>query len=605
VTRGVPARDGDGFAPIESYGVIGDGKSAALVAADGSIDWWAVPALDSPPLFAALLDPVGEPRPPAGGHFALEPTVKYRVERRYLPGTNVLETTFVTRGGTVRVTDSVNQGSDGRLPWGELVRDIHPVRGKVPMRWRVAPGTLFHLTRPWTRDDAPPLLHVGSLLVALVADGAGALRRGHGEFSGEFTARAGHDALLALVVADGAPVVVPSAQVLRDRLRRTESAWRQWTTGIPYDGPDADLVIRSVLALRLLTYMPTGAMTAAATTSLPERVGGERNYDYRYGWIRDTSFVLDSFIRLGLTQEVQGTLAWMLSCVAATAPDIHPFYGLRGHVPDSEYELRLRGYRGSRPVRNGNRAVGQPQWGNYGDLLECVWLAVSRAGAVLDPGSADLIVALANRVCDVWADPDCGIWELDERRRNTFSTAGCWVALDRALRLASAGQISSRDRNRWEGERAAIREWIDTRCWSPSRGAYLAYPESEDLDASLLLLGRTGFCSGEDVRFRSTIDAISGELRKGPLMYRLSGASSYEGAFVPASFWLIDALMRTGRTKRARELWREARTLVNDLGLLSEEIDPSTGEFLGNIPQGLSHLALVNAAVQLNHAGRE
>jgi GH15 family glucan-1,4-alpha-glucosidase len=589
----------DGFVPIESYGVIGDGKSAALVARDGSVDWWAVPAMDSPPLFAALLHPVGGSRPPEGGHFALEPAVSYRVERRYVPGTNVLETTFVTSDGTVRVTDSVNQGSDGRLPWGELVREVHPVRGEVPMRWRVAPGTLFHVARPWNGESETPLLHVGSLLVALVTDDAGAVCRGRGEFTGEFTARAGHDALLALVVADGAPVVVPTAETLRERLRRTESGWRQWSEGIPYDGPDAELVTRSALALRLLTYLPTGAMAAAATTSLPERIGGERNYDYRYGWIRDTSFVLDSFIRLGLTQEVQGTLAWMLTCIAATAPDIHPFYGLRGHVPDSEYELDLRGYRDSQPARGGNRAVGQPQWGNYGDLLECVWLATSRAGAVLDPGSADLLATLANQVCDVWADPDCGIWELEERRRNTFSTAGCWVALDRALRLASAGQISSRDSARWEAEQAAIREWIDARCWSPSRRAYLAHPESEDLDASLLLLARTGFCSGEDKRFRSTIDAIMGELCEGPLVYRLSGASSYEGAFVPASFWLIDALVRAGRTGEARKLWREARTLVNDLGLLSEEIDPSTGAFLGNIPQGLSHLALVNAAVQV------
>ena len=587
----------DEFAAIESYGLIGDGESVALVARDGAIDWWAAPAIDSPPVFAAVLDPRD------GGCLTLEPSVPYQAKRRYLPGTNVLETTFSTRDGTVRVIDSLNQAANGLLPWAELARDIRPDDGEVPMRWRVRAGTLFHRARPWARLRDVPILHAGDLMVVLVTERTGQPQIGLGEFSGEFVAKAGQNALLTLIAADHAPLVVPSAAQVRGRREATEQAWREWCETVPYRGDDRELVLRSALVLKLLTYSPTGAMAAAATTSLPEKVGGERNYDYRYGWIRDTSFVLDSFIQLGLTQEVQGTLAWMLSCISATAPVIHPFYGLRGHVPDCETDLRLRGYRDSSPVRGGNRAIDQPQWGCYGDLLECVWLAVDRAGAHLDPASADLLDALGNHVCDIWTEPDCGIWELDQRQHNTFSKAGCWVALDRLIRLSARGQVSDRDVDRWQAEQQAIRAWIDEHCWSDAKRSYVGHAGSDELDASLLLLARTGFVDGKDRRFTQTIRAIRAELADGPLLYRFSGASEIEGAFVACSFWLIDALVRNGHSRQARRLWGELIPHVSDLGLLAEEIDPATGAFLGNLPQGLSHLALLNAAAQLNGQG--
>jgi GH15 family glucan-1,4-alpha-glucosidase len=577
--------------------VIGDGESAALVARNGAIDWWAAPAMDSAPLFAAILDPAD------GGRFTLEPTVPYQAERRYLPDTNVLETTFRTSDGTVRVIDSLNQGAGGLLPWAELARDIRPGGGSVPMRWRVAPGTRFHRVRPWARLRDVPVLHAGDLMIAIVADRAGEPRAGLGEFTGEFVARAGQDVLLTLVVADQAPLVVPSAREVRSRREATEAAWRDWCGTVPYRGEDRELVLRSALALKLLTYSPTGAIAAAATTSLPERIGGDRNYDYRYGWIRDTSFVLDSFIQLGLTQEVQGTLAWMLRSISATAPEIHPFYGLHGQVPDEETELPMRGYRDSRPVRGGNRAIGQPQWGCYGDLLECVWLAVDRAGAHLDPASADLLDALGDRVCDIWPEPDCGIWELDEHRQNTFSKVGCWVALDRLIRLSERGQVSGRDVDRWRAEKDAIRDWIDRNCWSSAKQSYVWYAGSSGssgLDASLLLLARSGFLRGDDPRFATTIGAIRGSLGEGPLMYRFTGANEIEGTFVACSFWLIDALVRSGQGGEARKLWHELTAHASDLGLFSEQIDPATGAFLGNIPQGLSHLAMLNAAALLD-----
>jgi GH15 family glucan-1,4-alpha-glucosidase len=584
----------EGFAPIASYGAIGDGKSAALVARDGAIDWWAAPAMDSAPVFAGLLDP------DTGGRFRLEPAVPYRVDRRYLPGTNVIETMFRTDDGCVRVIDSLNQAASGWLPWTELARDIQPVSGRVPMRWEISAGARFGTGRPWARLAEIPLLHAGDLLIGLVCEHAGELRPGLGSFSGEFVAAEGTSALLALVAAADAPIVLPSASEVRRRRDDTVSAWQAWSRDVPYSGQDRELVVRSVLALKLLTYAPTGAMAAAITSSLPERIGGDKNYDYRYGWVRDTSFVLDSFIHLGLTQEVQGTLAWMLRCIGQTAPVIHPFYGLGGHLAETEEtRLRLRGYRDSYPSRGGNRAADQPQWGNYGDLLECVWLAVDRAGAYLDTASADLLASLGNKVCDIWTEPDCGIWELTQRRHNTFSKAGCWVALDRLVRLAERGQVSGRDASRWEAEKNAIREWISQHCWSEKRNSFVAHAGSDELDAALLLLARTGFVSGADERFRATVTAIRDELTDGPWVYRRSGARAEEGAFVACSFWLVDALVRSGQADEAGQLWRQQVARASDLGLFAEEIDPSSGAFLGNIPQGLSHLALINAAVQL------
>jgi GH15 family glucan-1,4-alpha-glucosidase len=229
-----------------------------------------------------------------------------------------------------------------------------------------------------------------------------------------------------------------------------------------------------------------------------------------------------------------------------------------------------------------------------------VWLAVDRAGAHLDPASADLLDALGDHVCDIWTEPDCGIWELDERRHNTFSKVGCWVALDRLIRLSERGQVSERDVDRWQAERRAIREWVDTHCWSDARRSYVGRAGSDDLDASLLLLARTGFVDGKDPRFTGTIKAVRAELAEGPLLYRFSGAHEIEGAFVACSFWLVDALVRNGHARQARKLWHELIAHVSDLGLLAEEIDPATGAFLGNLPQGLSHLALLNAAAMLD-----
>lgn len=584
----------DGFAPIGEYGLLGDGRSAALVAADGSVDWWAVPSMDAPPVFAAILDPEG------GGAFTLEPTVPYQAEQRYRPGTNVLETTFRTSGGTVRVVDALNRDVDGPLAWTELAREVRGEAGEVPMHWRAAPGDRFGRARPWAREHAGrPLLRLQDQTIAVVTEQAGEPRVSRAEVCGEFVARPGTDALVALAVGDGGPVPVPHPARVRTRLRATEASWRRWSQTVAYDGPCRDLVLRSALVLKLLTYTPTRGLLAAATTSLPERIGGKRNFDYRYGWVRDTSFALDALIRLGQQHDAHGTLSWLLRAVSGTAPDIRPFYGMRGDVPAEGGELPVRGYRDSRPAHDGNQAVSQPQWGNFGDLLQTVWLAASRGLTVLDPATARMLELVADRVCDVWAKPDCGIWELGTRRHYTFSKMSCWVALDRAVRLAENGQLPTGNTDRWRAEAAAVRDWIEAHCWSPARRSYRFYAGSDELDAAVLLAARMGYLPADDPRFSQTIDAIRGELADGALLYRYTGSRQHEGAFLACSFWLADALALAGRGGDARHVFREAAARCSGLGLLSEEIDPASGELLGNLPQALSHLALLMAACEL------
>jgi GH15 family glucan-1,4-alpha-glucosidase len=289
----------------------------------------------------------------------------------------------------------------------------------------------------------------------------------------------------------------------------------------------------------------------------------------------------------------------MLSAISGTAPDIRPFYDVRGRAPGGQGRIGLRGYRDSRPVHRGNQAGTQDQWGNYGDLLESVWLAVSRGDVVLDMGTARMLEEMADRVCDLWARPDSGIWELGERRHYTISKMACWVTLDRMVRLAELGQLSVRDTRRWQAEAAAIRDWVDERCWSRAKRSYTFYAGTEDLDASVLLAARTGFLAPDDPRLGQTIDAIRRELADGALVYRYTGARSAEGAFLACSFWLVDAMARSGRADEAREVWKGVVAHASDLGLLSEEIDPASGELRGNLPQALSHLALVTAAYQL------
>ena len=591
----------EGFLPIGGYATLGDGRSCVLVGIDGAVDWWALPAMDGPPVFGALLDP------DRGGRLVLRPVAEFEVSRCYPDGGGVLETTFRTAQGTVRVTDSLNLGTSGLLPWAEFARRIDAVDGAVPMRWEVLPGDRFATTAPFVPPyPGAALLRAGGQQLALVTEAVGAPLPSPGGFSGEFTAHPGVPALLAVAATTDEPTPVPAPDAVLRRVEDTARQWARWTELVEYDGPWRDAVVRSALVHKQLTLASTGALQAAATTSLPERIGGSRNFDYRFSWVRDTAFALDALTALGLRGEVHATLSYLLRSVAATAPDVHVFYTLDGRAGSGDMtQVPLwRGYRGSAPVQVGNGAALQRQLGAYGDLVETVNRYVAH-GNVLDAGSGRLVAEVADQVCRQWHEDDAGLWELGAQRQYTSSKMGCWAALAGALELAGAGQVPDTHAGRWRATAAEIRDYVDGACWSSARGSYTFYAGSDDLDCATLLAARTGFCAGDDPRLHGTIDAIRRELSAGgPLLYRYTGMREQEGAFVACSFWLVEALAVAGRLDEARDVMDGMVARANDVGLFSEEIDPGSGELLGNMPQALSHLALIGAAVRLHTAGR-
>jgi GH15 family glucan-1,4-alpha-glucosidase len=580
----------DGFAPIGSYAAIGDGRTVALVAADGSVDFMSLPSLHAPTTFAAILDPE------RGGRFTLAPAGKYEAARRYVGRTNVLETTYRTGDGAARVTEALTLQDGGLLPWVEHARRIEGLEGSLRLEWRVEPRF------DWGRES-PRISRRGDLVVAAGAGlqlavmswDAGKVEAEDDALAGSFEIAAGERAMLALVAAHEQPLHVPSRDHVEARLDATCRVWERWLGFWSYDGPWEEEVARSALALKLLVYAPNGSIAAAPTTSLPEVVGGDKNYDYRYSWVRDSAFTLDALMRLGIPEQVQESFGCLLRAVRRTTPDLRPFYDLDGTVPTRREALdHLRGYRDSRPVRYGNAASTQLQLGSWGDLLETAALYVSE-GNVLDDDTAEMLTDCIDRVAMLWVDEDSGMWELDELRHYTTSKIAVWMAFERALRLAEEGHLPGRHVAQWREQLDRLHAWIEDRCWSEELGAYRGWAGEDALDAGVLRACRQGYPEWE--RLDRTVDTIRERLAAGPgLIYRTSEHVGQEGAFVACSFWVVEALARLGRVDEACETMEQILPYANDLGLFSEEIDPSSGELLGNFPQGLSHLALVNAA---------
>jgi GH15 family glucan-1,4-alpha-glucosidase len=589
----------DGFAPIESYAALGDGTTVALVASDGSVDFLSLPSMHSPTALGALLDPE------RGGRFSLRPTHSFDAERRYIDRTNVLETTYRTKSGAVRVTEALNLHGGGQLPWRELARRVECLSGEVELEWEAE-------VRPdWGRADVRiqrrrdvPVFEGGGLEVAIHVWDAGEPAIRDDSVGARFTLRDGGRALLALVATHDQPIPIPRRAEVERRLDDTTTVWREWLDNWEYDGPWADHLARSALALKLMSLEPTGALVAAPTTSLPERIGGDRNYDYRYMWVRDTAFTIDALMRLRLPEQVHESFCCLLRAVRTTAPDLRPFYSLDGHAADRCDELPLRGYRGSQPVRYGNAASSQVQLGSWGDLLETVDLYLE-AGNGLDESTADMLEQCVDRLAVIWPDEDSGIWELQECRSYTSSNLASWTALDRAVRLAYDGQLPDRHAPAWQEQRDRVREYIEERCWSETLGAYAEYADGETLDAAVLRGARMGWDRIAPERLRSTVDVIREGLDAGGgLLWRRTGNAGQEGAFLACSFWLVEALARRGDVDDAAGLFEQLLGYENDVGLLAEEIDPSDGSHLGNFPQGLSHLSLINAAASIDRARR-
>lgn len=584
----------DGYAPIEEYAALSDGRTAALVARDGRVDWWPVPVLDAAPACAALLDAT------KGGYVAVSPVDPFETERHYSRGTNVLEAVMTTERGAVRVTSALNMAATGRLPWTELAFRVEGLSGEVAMECAFAPGTQLRASRAKTaREQDVTVVRVGTHTMAVLFDGDGAEDVHASELGVGFRVRAGARLVFAVVATDQEPLFLPPLSVIDERLDATKENWRRWSREIDVSGPWAEQVVRSALVLKTLLAEWTGSIAAAATTSLPECVGGSRNWDYRFSWVRDSSFSIDALINLGLSEEVHNAVAWLLKAIDRNGPGMHVFYTLAGGTADDEEHLKVPGYRRSKPVRSGNGAARQLQLGNFGDVFDTVYRYVD-GGNVLDVSSQRVLCELADQCCEQWSEPDSGIWELAKQEHYTISKIGCWVALDRATKLAESGQLSRGRPARWRRERDRVRAFIERDCWSEHKRSYTFYAGSDELDAAVLLSARTGFDRGE--RLVGTIDAVSRELRRGPFVYRYSDADESEGAFVACTFWLVEALAGTGQRDAAVQLMNDAVRLTNDVGILAEEIDPETGAFLGNVPQALSHLALINAAFSLREA---
>lgn len=590
-TRAATVPRTDGYLPIEKYAAIGDGRSLALVGIDGAIDWMCLPDLDAPSVFAALLDPA------KGGSFALAPAVPYEANRTYVERTNVLETGYETAEGKVTVLEGLTLDNSQSAPWRELVRRVQGVSGRVPMQWRLRPRFDFgREAREPVRVADTLLYRYGDLQVGLRCWDAGQPEVSAETIDGRFEIESGQQALLALIASDDVALPCPQRGQIERRLQATIELWRDWIGRCRYRGRWQAAVQRSVLALGLLADGRTGAIAAAGTTSLPEVIGKSRNFDYRFGWVRDLSFTVDSLLRVGMEELSHASLGWLLGAVGQTHPRVNPVYSLTGEVIGSQRTLPLAGYHGTQPVHLGNQAGSQLQLGGVGDLVETVW-RYAEYGHALAPKTGERIADCVDLLCAIWQREDAGLWELSDYAQYTTSKISCWTALERLLSLAEHGQAPARHVERWRAERDRIQQFIETHLWSEARGSYVMKAGSDMLDCGVLLAARRGYADARGKRFNATIDAIRQELHtEGPLFYRYSGMQQQEKAFLACSFWMVEALALAGRHDEAAELMDRMVALASDVGLYAEEMDPASHQMLGNFPQALTHLALITAA---------
>lgn len=583
------------YAPIESYAPIGDGRTVALVGADGCIDWLPLPGLGARPVFSRLLDTEH------GGSILLQPDESFEASREYVAGTNVLQTVFVTASGSVRVTDAMVSGVAGRLPWAQLARRIDGIEGSVPMRWHVRPGTSWDTAAPWMHcSERGQSIRCGTMTMAVLGADHGPGEPDHDGpngpvLRGAFNTTPDSRHLLTLVATDGEPLHLPDPRVVDDGIDRTIAAWQDWSSVFSYDGPWAEQVQRSALALKLLIYSPTGAIAAAATSSLPENLEGGKNWDYRYAWVRDLAYTAHALVRFGLREETHAALSWLLRTIRESGPQMCVMYSLDGDGVPGPRTFDVPGWRGIGPVVDGNPAQDQLQLGAYGDLF-AICRTYADAGNLLDVQTGRLLAEVADRVCDLWRNPDSGIWELQDLRHYTCSKISCWKALDDAVALCELGAIPG-EADRWRAERARIRTWVEEHCWSETLQSYVFVADEEELDASILLHAPTGFDRGE--RMSKTIDAVTAELGAGSLLYRYTGMQKEEKTFVACAFWRAQALACVGRHEEAVTLIDELLPMANDVGIFAEMIDPDDGSAWGNTPQALSHLGLINAVLTI------
>jgi GH15 family glucan-1,4-alpha-glucosidase len=592
--------------PIGDYALIGDCRGAALVSRRGAIDWLCWPRFDSPPLCDALVDP-------NGGAWSLAPPGRFESTRRYLPGSNVLQTHFVAGGGELVLTDLMPVASEADksrhlFADHEILRRIECTRGEVELRMRFRPRRDYR--QPVAFDDR------GALGFRARVDGG--ILRFRGEVPCEnrgdaiearFRLRAGEVVRFSLTLALEQPAVLPPLGEAADlSIARTLAWWRSWVAELRYDGPYREAVERSALTLRQLVFAPSGAVVAAPTTSLPERVGGSLNWDYRYCWLRDASLTVRALFGLGYDLEAHAFVSWLLHSTRLTRPRLRILYDVYGREPPDERELPLAGYAGSQPVRAGNGAKEQLQLDVYGEVIDATMQAWRRRREI-DRETRRMLLAFGRFIARAWDQPDEGIWEpRSGRARHTHSYLMSWVALDRLLQLHACCGLKGIDVADVEREHERIRRAISTRAWNPRLGSYTATLDGDDLDASVLLLGWYRFEDPRSSRMRSTYEAVCKNLGAGGgLLYRYhNGDSPGEGAFVVCAFWAIELLASgAGSLAEAESALEQLLARRNDVGLLAEEIDPASSQQLGNFPQAFSHIGLINAAISVEKRRQE
>jgi pentatricopeptide repeat protein len=599
------------YQPIENYGIIGDMHSVALVGMDGSIDWLCFPHFDSPSVFAAILDDK------KGGRFKISPAPNgVTCRQMYWPDTNVLVTRFLSPDGVGEVTDYMPVGAPASgHGHHRLIRRVKVVRGEMTFQAECSPAFNYaqdsHDTEITTEGACfrSPKLSLGLATSA-------PLRKHGGGAIVDFTLREDETAVFVLQEIEpgdgcGVPVSEPEAEEL---FQQTVEYWRRWLSKCTYTGRWREIIHRSALTLKLLTYEPTGAIVAAPTCSLPERVGGERNWDYRYTWIRDAAFTLYGLVRIGFTEEAAHFMYWLESRCWESKPEgpLQLMYGIDGRTDLTEETLdHLEGYKGSRPVRIGNGAHDQLQLDIYGELMDAVYL-YNKYGDLVSYELWKRLRVLIDWVCDNWQREDEGIWEVRGGRRHfVYSKLMCWVAVDRGLRLADKRSFPA-DRDRWLNVRDEIYEEIMDRGWNPELKTFVQAYDSEILDASNLIMPLVFFVAPKGPRMLGTLDAINrspkdGGLVSNGLVHRYDVEKSPdslegdEGTFSLCTFWLVEALTRAGRLDEARLIFEQMLSYANHVGLYAEEIGPS-GEALGNFPQAFTHLTLISAAFNLDRA---
>jgi GH15 family glucan-1,4-alpha-glucosidase len=595
---------------LSDYALIGNSCSAALVSRHGSIDWCCLPEFYSPSIFAALLDRQ------KGGYFSIAPGTEYHSVQNYLEDTNVVQTLFTTSEGTASVVDAFTATSEEKkltslFPDHEILRIVEGISGEVKLRVEYNPRIFYG-------RDLPALKNYEKLgiqfcweenivtLLSTLDPSDFQMDITHSRVVANFLLKAGQRVIFSLSYSDQSPAVLPELKVTaQHRMQNTISYWRDWVSKCQYTGVYGEQVKRSALTLKLLAHAPSGAIIAAPTTSLPEAIGGERNWDYRYCWLRDASFTTRVLVKLGFEEEAGAYMNWILHATRLTRPELQVVYSVYGEARLKEEILGwLTGYKKSKPVRIGNKADAQFQLDVYGEVLDALYTYTPLVKE-FDSNSRRFIIGLGEVICKLWNKPDNGIWEIRSSGvHHTHSKVMAWVGLDRLIKLCSKYHWKNVPLKKFRDTMTLIREEVEQFGFNRELRSYTRELNGTHLDASLLTLSLVGYCEYTSPRMTSTVDRIIEQLSDQNLVYRYrnvdDGLKGNEGSFAICNFWLAENLAQSGRVEEAIKVFETTLEHASAAGLLSEQIDPVSHELVGNYPQGFTHIGLINAAISIN-----